>query len=65
MGAFTTTSIDFAYKVVYTDEESGAAIARENGIVQAPTLFVPAEDGGFKKFTNVGEIAGFTKKNLQ
>ena len=54
----------FAYKVVYADEESGAAIARENGIVQAPTLLVPAEDGGFKKFTNVGEIAGFTKKNL-
>ena len=55
----------FAYKVVYADEESGAAIARENGIVQAPTLLVPAEDGGFKKFTNVGEIAEFTKKNLR
>ena len=53
----------FTYKVVYADEKNGAAIAKENDIVQAPTLLVPAEDG-YKKFTNVSEISKFTKASV-
>ena len=53
----------FTYKVVYADDKNGAAIAKENDIVQAPTLLVPAEDG-YKKFTNVSEISKFTKASV-
>lgn len=51
-----------AYQVLYADDPEGSAFAEKMGIVQAPTLLMPAAGGTFEKYTNVGEIAGFIKK---
>ena len=50
-----------SYQVVYADNEDGAAFAEQNNIIQAPTLLIPVE-GGYHKYTNIGEISAFTKK---
>ncbi|MDO5477467.1 MAG: ribonucleoside triphosphate reductase [Eubacteriales bacterium] len=49
------------YTVLYADEPKGAAFAEHNNIIQAPTLLMPEADG-YRKLTNIGEIAGFVKK---
>ena len=49
-----------AYSVLYADEAEGAAFAERMGIIQAPTLLLPA-DGGYHKYTNIAEIAGLVK----
>ena len=49
------------YQVIYADDVKGAAFAERNNIIQAPTLLMPAE-GGYRKYTNIGEIAGLVKK---
>ena len=50
-----------AYQVIYADDVKGAAFAERNNIIQAPTLLMPVE-GGYRKYTNIGEIAGLVKK---
>ena len=50
-----------SYQVVYADDAKGAVFAEEHNILQAPTLLIPTEEG-YKKYTNINEIAAFTKR---